>query len=220
MSVFKGRGVRAWSLRNWVVVLILACLVTGGVSGAAGYFVGTRNPAVVQYVDESGEPVEDPMWFVSQEFDDSGYRRLHDDVVYDYSDVLVGEDIVTVAIVDSIMPGKLYAKTYTGYGSIGFEFDSKKIPLEVAPGDTITVAGVMSDDTRHGATMKHCEIIGFGEIAKELRADSDNQREQLEPLRPNEPADDDSSQEDMADPVKMFVQSTQLSWPALALYMR
>lgn len=192
MVISEGRLFKKWSARNWFMCLILACLAVGGISGATGYFLGARSVEVAQPVDDIAEMEEDPMWFVNTEFDTAGYRQLYNDVVFDYSDVLEGEEIVTVVTVDYTMPGKLYAQTHVGSGSIGFEFDSKKVPLEVKSGDVITIAGVMSADRRHGTTMKHCEIIGFGEIAKDLKSDVDNQRSQLDLLRPDMSVEDDT----------------------------
>lgn len=193
MVISEGRLFKKWSARSWFLCLILACLAVGGISGTTGYFIGARSAEATQPADDTAEMVEDPMWFVNTELDTTGYRQLYNDVVFDYSDVLEGEEIVTVATVDYTMPGKLYAQTQVGSGSIGFEFDSKKVPLEVKSGDVITIAGVMSADRRHGTTMKHCEIIGFGEIAKDLKSDADNQRSQLEPLRPEPDVEDGDS---------------------------
>ena len=172
-------------------------------------------------MDEAGEPIEDPMWFVNLNADTADHWHLYNDVLYEYSDVLEGEDIVTVATVGYTMPGKLYAQTQTGSGSIGFEFDVSGVPLEVKSGDTITIAGTMSSDRRHGATMKHCEIIGFGEIAKDLKSDADNQRSQLEPLRPEEAVDAEPlNSGELVSQLKEVCWSMQLSWPTLAQHLR
>lgn len=212
MSSFKGHSVRDWVMEHFMLCVVLIAVMVGGVAGYAGYLIGVSS---VELQASSVEPDEGLLWYVNKDADVEDYLRLYNDVLLEYYDVLEGEEIVTVATVNRVMSGKLYALAQAGDDSIGFEFDERDVPLATKPGDVVTIAGVLSSDRRHGTTVKHCRIIGLGEIARELKVDADNQRSQLAVLRPEEPIDSSELIGQLSD----ICASMTLMWPTVTQYL-
>lgn len=212
MMKFKGCDVGEWVAQHLMLCILIICVSIGGVFGYTGYLIG-KSSVDIPAIETSD--VEVP-WYVHKDADINEHIHLHNDVLVEYYDVLEGEGIVTVAIVNRTMSGKLYAESQTGIDSIGFEFDDRAVPLATNPGDVITIAGILSPDRRFGTTLKHCEIVGLGEIAKELKADADSQRIQLELRRPKEPIDSS----ELAEQLATICSNMTLMWPTVTQYMR
>lgn len=213
MSRFRGRDLRAWVMEHFMLCILVACLMAGGVAGYSGYLIGLSSAEIPV---ESSDIEDNPLWYINTDVDTDEYLRLYNDVIAEYYDVLEGKEIVTVATVNRTMSGKLYAQTQDGTDGIGFEFDKRDVPLATQPGDVVTIAGVLSSDRRHGTTITHCEIVGLGEIGKELKYDADNQRSQLLLLRPAEPLNSSEIAEQLAD----ICSSMTLMWPTVTRYLR
>lgn len=132
------------------------------------------------------EPAED----VS--FDTSGYMNIDADVLFEYGNYMGGQKVVTVISVEDVdtHSSMLKARTSNNNGlffSIVCEFEDVSSIESVAEGDIVTVAGTLQErnpwiDTfsfleTPTASMEKCQIVGYGEIAEDLKAGVADQRE-------------------------------------------
>lgn len=114
--------------------------------------------------------------------DTSEYMKFDSEILFEYGNYFSGEKVVTV--ISAYQPGSdIKAKTENNdsyFYSLVFEFEDKEIPQQVKDGDVLTIVGTIKEkpetidfleflDTPT-VTLENCSIVGYGEIAQELKA--------------------------------------------------
>lgn len=126
---------------------------------------------------------------VDTSFDTTGYEGFDANVLFDYGIYMGGKNVLTVITVNSKDPNHLKANTDNNDGnffSVVCRFDDG-IPEGIEEGDVVTVVGTLEEHIEISgvfsfmesptAAMEHCSVIGYGEIAQDLKNGSDSQRE-------------------------------------------
>lgn len=122
-------------------------------------------------------------------FDTSSYIEIDADLLFEYGAYLGGKNAVTVITAESVGSGskEIKAKTSNNNGnffSIICKFNNE---TNVEKGAVITVAGSIKEVEKSGTfldtptvTLENCTLVGFGEIADELKAEADSQLQACE----------------------------------------
>lgn len=129
---------------------------------------------------------------INPEVDLNGYMKIDADVLFEYGGYLGGENVVTVIVAENVENSSKMIKARTSnndgyFFSVVCNFEEK---TSVEKGETVTVAGTVKEDKMSGtfldaptATLENCKLVGFGEIAEELKAGGDGQRQVCEAIK-------------------------------------
>lgn len=133
--------------------------------------------------DVEAEPTEPT---VVSDFDTTGYMMIDDDVLWEYGKYMSGQQVVTVITIEDVSTDILKARTEGNDGwffSINCEFDSKEKVAGLEEGQTVTVAGTVTEGVTDTTVLENCTLIGLGEIADDLQAGAEEQRAVCEELK-------------------------------------
>lgn len=132
--------------------------------------------------DDKGKDGQPKKPEIDLEMDISEYIKMDAEVLYEYGKYMQGEKVVTVITLADVASGLLKAKTENNdsfFFSINCEFQDRDYPKQFNEEDVVTIAGEIKDDPSPiGNTMvlQNCSVIGYGEVAAELKSGTDEQR--------------------------------------------
>lgn len=129
--------------------------------------------------DETGPNTEAVI--LDESLDTSAYMKFDSEVLFEYGKYFGGEKVVTV--ISAYQPGSdIKARTANNdsfFHSLIFEFENEEIPQKIKEGDVLTIAGTIQEKPSildvlefletPTVTIENCSIIGYGEIAQELK---------------------------------------------------
>jgi len=140
-------------------------------------------------IEEGNPEVLEVTPVIDSELYTSEYMMIDADILFEYSGYLGGKDVVTVITVADADTNMLKAKTDNNDGyffSVVCNFEDGA-PNWVKEGDILTIAGTIEEKSELAesisfldaptASIENCSIIGYGEIAQELKDGAASQRE-------------------------------------------
>lgn len=114
--------------------------------------------------------------------DTSEYTQMDENVLYEYGNYMQGEKVITVFEVKDSSGGFLKANTDNNdsfFFSITCDFHNPDYTGKFEEGTVVTVAGEVVENASpvgETVTLDKCYVIGYGEIADELKAGAQDQR--------------------------------------------
>lgn len=160
---------RRWWFWSIIVVVVL------GFIGGLGNKRDDETPTVAATTTAKAGTTtthNDVESIINQDFDLSGYRKIDAETLYEYGAYLTGEKIVTVISVTQADDDAIKADTENGKEfsfDLSFSFDTDTVDKQVSEGETLTVAGTVSDlFSALGVVslqIDDCVIVGHGELA-------------------------------------------------------
>lgn len=164
-------------------LIITACI---SVSSKDSETTASQTPAIVsEEVSSAPEATDQTEQEESAvvEFDTTGYTMMDAEILYEYGSYIGGENVVTVIEVSNKYNSELKANTNNNgsfFYSIVCNFSSSSKLKNVDEGDIVTIAGTVKEESSKAwdtVNLEDCEVIGTGEIADELKSNTDAQIE-------------------------------------------
>lgn len=133
--------------------------------------------------EETEEPIIEPV--VVYDFNTTDYLLLCAEVLHEYGDYLIGQNVVTTFTIKDISSNALKAGVDSDssiFYSIVCYFDNGDRLIGLPEGEEVTVAGTVRDNI-FAVSLENCTVIGLGEISDDLQATEPDQREICEQLK-------------------------------------
>lgn len=174
-----------------IILIVLGVFILIGIIGSALGGGGDEDnlpenasttPSTTPSIAQSADPEQASTPIINKELDVSDYTKIDADVLFEYGNYMQGEKVVTVITIADATSGFLKANTSNNdslFFSINCEFEDRDYPKQFEEESTVTIAGeIKEDDSPIGETvvLENCSVIGFGEIADELKAGAEEQR--------------------------------------------
>lgn len=191
VSLIRGTSLKKPSIGIGVCFVLFLVAVSAPSSDGDDKTAETKRPERPSQSTESNESEPQPsaeLSILNEGLDTSGYMRFDSEVLFEYGNYFGGEKIVTV--ITAYQPGAdIKAQTENNdsfFHSLIFNFENENIPSQIKEGDVLTIAGTIKEkpevvdwleflDTPT-VTIENCSIVGYGEIAEELKAGGKQQR--------------------------------------------
>lgn len=119
---------------------------------------------------------------INSGLDTSEYMKVDAEVLFEYGNYMQGEKVITAITIADVASGLLKANTDNNdslFFSINCEFQDRDYPKQFEEGAIVTIAGEISDNPSpvgDTVVLQNCSVIGFGEIAEEIKAGIEEQR--------------------------------------------
>lgn len=171
---------------TFVLVVVVAILAIGiiGSLGSDGTDNGENNVDSHQSlsVEENQKEDQKEVPTIVTDIDTTDYLHLDASVLFEYGSYLEGQNVVTVITVSDTGRSEIKANTDNDdsyFFSISCKFNDKEVVKKYDDGDIITVCGTVGEDLVIGSTvtLENCSVIGTGEIAQDLKDETDQQIE-------------------------------------------
>lgn len=120
---------------------------------------------------------------INLNFDTEGYYKFSVDVLKEYGEDLIGENVITSFVISDVESDTIKASSggWT-YGAV-CKFKSKDIDKMFDEDEKITVAGKVKDVTISVPQLTDCIIIGYGEDIDTLEATKTTQKKYVELIK-------------------------------------